>query len=136
MSGATIAAVAAAQKKRQQEQYEEEHLTKYNADDLEGWEFKIVRSNTGKFKKYEYLLQVIQEESQNGWEMVEKFDDGRVRFKRKISRRSMDPHAKIDPYRTTVGMGQGALVAVILLTIFGAVGVMLGIIFFVKYAVG
>lgn len=132
MSAATTAAVAAAQKKRAQEQHEEETLTKYSADDLDGWEFKIVRSNTGKFKSYEYVQQVIKEEAQNGWEMVEKFDDGRIRFKRKTSRRSMDQHAQIDPYRTTVGMGQGSLVLIILLTVFGAIGVLLGVIFFVK----
>ncbi len=132
MSAATTAAIVAANKKRRQMEYEEEHLTKYNSNDLEGWEFKIVRSTTGKFKSQEFVQQVVQEESQNGWEMLEKFDNGRIRFKRKTSRRSMDQYAKIDPYRSTVGMGEGSLVLVILLTVFGSIGVLLGVIFLVK----
>jgi hypothetical protein len=40
--------------------------------------------------------------------MVEKFDNGRIRFKRRIENRSQDSHRAIDPYRTSPGSG-GAL---------------------------
>jgi len=41
------AAMAAAARRRQEE---EEKMTNYNKEDLEGWEFKIVRSNIGRFR--------------------------------------------------------------------------------------
>lgn len=100
MSG-TAAAAAAAAKRR-----EEEELTKYNSDDLNGWEFKIVRSNTKKFKNYEIVQQICAEESKAGWEMVEKFDNSRIRFKRRIEKRAQDNHLESDPYRTLVGVSE------------------------------
>lgn len=98
--GAAAAAAAAAHQAKMRE--EEERMTAYNDGDLEGWEFKIVRS-AGKIKG-EKFQQLCEEESQHGWEMVEKFDDYRVRFKRPTSRRSQNGSSEIDPYRTTFGL--------------------------------
>ncbi|MDF1545420.1 MAG: hypothetical protein P1R58_09990 [bacterium] len=106
-TGAIIAA-AAAKKRREQE---EEKTAQYKSDDLDGWEFKIVRAYSRKFRSAEQIEQVRQEEAQSGWEMVEKFDDYRLRFKRRVERRSMDTHAQTNPYRTTVGGGPGLAVA-------------------------
>ena len=117
MTGAHAAAHAAAQKKRQQE---EEEMTKYTRDELENdWEFKIVKSVTGKFSKREAVEQVRTEESIAGWVMVEKFDDNRIRFKRPLSAQRNDYNLPpgVDPYRTTYGISEGALG----LTIFGIV---------------
>ncbi len=99
-SAATTAAAAAAAARARQE---EEDMTKYGANDLEGWEFKIVRSSMGKFSNYQTVQQLCQEESQAGWEMVEKFDNYRIRFKRKIEHRNNDHILQFDPYRTTMG---------------------------------
>lgn len=127
-AGGGAAAAAAAARRRMME--EEEKLTTYNKDDLEGWEFKIVRANTSYFKKPENLRRVIEEEARSGWEMVEKFDDQRVRFKRRIEKRKEDSMRKdIDPYRTAVGIGQGKLVLVILLSTLIGLAVALGIVF-------
>lgn len=109
---------------------EEEELTTYNRDDLEGWEFKIVRAYTNYFKKSENLRRVIDEEARSGWEMVEKFDDQRVRFKRRIEKRKEDQyHQDLDPYRTTVGIGQGKLAAVIVASVLLGTGIALAIVF-------
>lgn len=108
---AGVAAAAAAAKRMRQE---EEDMTGYNANDLDGWEFKIVRANTRKFSSREAVRQLCDEEARAGWEMIEKFDDSRIRFKRKIEHRSRDQHLEIDPYRSEVGIGQGKLVTVIL----------------------
>ncbi len=108
------AAIAAAAKRREEE---EEKMTTYNKDDLEGWEFKIVRSNIGSFRKYQRVQEVCQEEAKAGWEMVEKFDDNRIRFKRRIEKRTNDQFLNTDPYRTTVGFKDGALAGIILLVI-------------------
>ena len=127
MSGDTAGAVAAitAKKKRERKQKEEEQMTKYNSDDLNGWEFKIVRSATGAFKNLERVQQLCNEEAHSGWEMIEKFDNGRIRFKRKTSMRSQDSLAQVDPYRTSFGFGEGGLATLII----GLLFVLFGIIF-------
>ena len=126
-AGAAAAAVAAARIREQQE--EEEHLTTYSADDLaKGWEFKIVRANVAAFRKPEILQRVCEEEAQSGWELVEKFDDSRLRFKRPAAARNKPSPAGLDPYRTTYGMSQGKLLAVILFATFAGIGVFIGII--------
>lgn len=130
MSGAH-AAVHAQQEKKKREQ-EEEEMTRYTDNELaEDYEFKIVRSSTGAFKKREAVEQVIAEESVAGWKFVEKFDDNRMRFKRPASARSKDftlPPG-VDPYRTTYGMGEGALAMVIIGSITVVVGLVILIIF-------
>ncbi|KAA3630867.1 MAG: hypothetical protein DWP97_14420 [Calditrichaeota bacterium] len=129
--GGSIAAIIAAKKARERkeaEQHEEDNLTKYNSDDLEKYEFKIVRSQWGKFKNLETVRNLCAEEAKAGWEMIEKFDDNRIRFKRSKSMRSSDAHQTIDPYRTTI---DGSTTSKFLL-IFGLSMVFLiaGIIFF------
>ena len=89
-------------------------MTAYGNGDLDGWEFKIVRAISGRFKKREALERLCREEATAGWEMIEKLDDSRIRFKRRVDRRAADPQMPIDPYRTHVGIGEGGLVALIL----------------------
>jgi len=129
-SGATAATVAAAAAARQRQ--EEEDMTKYNAEDLDGWEFKILRSATGRFKNYQKLQQICREEARAGWEMVEKFDDNRVRFKRRIERRSGDQGLPTNPYRTSVGMQGGAMAAILAGVVFVIAGLGLLIAFAVQ----
>lgn len=109
-AGGAAAAAAAIARRRE----EEELLTPYNKEDLEGWEFKIVRSNFGRFSNYETVQKVCEEEARAGWEMVEKFDNERIRFKRRIDRRSGDRQLGFNPYRTTIGFGEGRIAAIIL----------------------
>lgn len=125
------AAAAAAARARRMRQEEEEKLTTYNKDDLSGWEFKIIRSATGKFKDYKTVQKVCQEEAQAGWELVEKFDNGRMRFKRRIEMRSKDQFLQFDAYRTTVGMGEGGLV----LTVLGSIALAAGLVLLVVYLI-
>ena len=106
---ASTAAVAAARR-----QQEEEEMAGYDKSELEGWEFKIVRSVLGRFSSRRTVEKVRREEAGAGWELVEKFDDHRLRFKRRVERRSGDHLAKIDPYRTSLGFGgSGAAAGVI-----------------------
>ena len=107
-TGSNAASRAAIQKLTE----EEEIMTAYKKDDLEGWEFKIMRSYTGRFKDNKFVQQVCQEEAKAGWEMLEKFDDFRIRFKRRIDNRHNDQFLKIDPYRTSVGTKANRLVVV------------------------
>jgi hypothetical protein len=116
-TAATTAAAAAAARRRT----EEEEMTRYSKEDLEGWEFKIVRSTSRKFKTAEAVRQLCAEEGRAGWEMVEKFDDTRIRFKRRVEKRADDAHLDIDPYRTHIGITEGGLVLVIILVLGGLV---------------
>lgn len=113
MSGGAAAAAAAAEAKRRRQE-EEEELTAYKNDDLDGWEFKIVRALHRRFKTAESVRQLCAEEAKAGWEMVEKFDDSRIRFKRRIDQRDQGAHHEIDPYRTHIGMTEGVLVILII----------------------
>ena len=130
MSGAHAAAHAA-QEKRKRDRREEEEMTRYNRSELEqDWEFKIVRSSTGAFKKPEVLQTLIQQEALAGWRMVEKFDNSRVRFKRSAAaaRDDIKLPPGFDPYRTTYGVSEGALGAIIGLSITGVVAIIVTII--------
>ena len=87
---AAIIGSLAAQKKKKEEEQEENEMATYNDNEIDKYEFKIMRSQFGKFGNYEYLQKVCQAESQAGWEMVEKFDNHRVRFKRRVEKRAQD----------------------------------------------
>ena len=84
-------------------------MTGYGNEDLEGWEFKIVRASTRRFKGPEVVRQLCEEEGKAGWEILEKFDDCRIRFKRRIERRDQDRYQDIDPYRTHIGITTGMM---------------------------
>ena len=121
VAGGAIAAIIAAKKKKD-EQNEEEELTNYNSDDMDKWEFKIMRSALGKFGKYENVKKLCVEEAKAGWELLEVFDQHRIRFRRPIEKRSMDAHLDINPYRTSGGSGGVSkilLIGLVLLTIGG-----------------
>jgi hypothetical protein len=100
------AAAAAARRRRMMLAEEEEDMARYTQEDLsDDWEFKIVRSESGAFRKPEVLRKLIEEEARVGWVMLEKFDDRRVRFKRPRSARTRDVLLPpgVDPYRTRFG---------------------------------
>jgi hypothetical protein len=106
-------------------------MTKYSADEIEGWEFKIVRAATRKFKDPEFFRKTCEEEARAGWEMLEKFDDNRVRFRRKIEHRGDDLHREIDPYRTLVGMSMDQLGFLIAVSVLLGTGVFVAVIAFI-----
>lgn len=118
--GAWIAIHAAAEKKRRlhlEKLEKEEEMTQYTSEDLnENWEFKIVRSATNAFRNPDLFAALLEEEAIAGWEMVEKLDDGRVRFKRHRDARNRDHRLPpgLNPYRTQFGRTSNApMVAVI-----------------------
>jgi hypothetical protein len=101
--GAAAAAAAANERMRQ----EEEEMTGYTSNDLaEGWEFKILRSQFGAFRKPERLRAILEEERRGGWVLVEKFDDQRIRLKRPARTKVVagDLADGYDPYRSHVGL--------------------------------
>lgn len=134
-AGAAGAAGAAAARRRAEERKEEEQMTGYSAPDLgvagaNGWEFKILRSATGAFKRPEELRRILEEEGRAGWVMIEKFDSKRVRLKRPASAKPGDSASPVgfDPYRTSVGISEGQLTFIIIGCVLGAVAIMVTII--------
>lgn len=118
----------AAQEALKKRKAEEEEMTPYTSSDLkEDWEFKIMRSATGEFKKPEVVEMLKATEAQAGWKMVEKFDDNRIRFKRSGDAFKKDATLPpgIDPYRTQYGMSEGGLAFRIILVCFGVLGLIL-----------
>ena len=98
---------------------EEEKMTSYSNEEMEkDWEFKIVRNEYGIFRKPEVFQQLLDEEAIAGWEMLEKLDDSRVRFKRKRSARKSDTMLPpgIDPYRSRFGGAGGRTIIVMIVT--------------------
>jgi hypothetical protein len=129
MSGA--AAAAAAEKRRRE--HEEEEMSRYTDSELDGgWEFKILRSNTGAFGKPAVLRKVCDEEARARWTLVEKFDNERLRFKRPASARAGDAALPFDPYRSHYGIGTGAFVALILGAVFAAILVLVALVNLVR----
>lgn len=100
---------------------EEEDLTPYSDEELmTDYEFKILRSAVGAFAKPEHFERAITEEARAGWEMVEKFDNGRIRFKRPRSAREQDTGLRasgVDPYRTSFRGGEGATVMIVIVVV-------------------
>ena len=118
-AGASAAAAAAAAARRRQQQ-EEEEMTAYEPGELaEGWEFKILRSMRSEFKDRQRLQQILHEEGQAGWALVEKFDDGRIRLKRPASAKRNDAQLPFDPYRAYYGRTENQHTLLILGWIFG-----------------
>lgn len=128
MSAAIAGAGAAAVARRGRE--EEETMTGYTqADLIEGWEFKILRSVTGAFGKPDRLRQALEEEARAGWVLVEKFDNQRVRLKRPASARAGDAALGFDPYRTSYGMSGSKFAFMIMGIVLGSVALALLIVF-------
>lgn len=137
MAGAGAAAAAAAAKRAAEE--EEEAMTPYSGDELaDDWEFKIVRSSTGAFRRPENLSRLMADEARAGWQLVEKFDNSRVRFKRPRSARQRDAQLPdgVDAYRSHYGLSENAYVAVVLLAVFGGMGLLMLIIALIANAAG
>jgi hypothetical protein len=115
-AGGGAAAAAAAAKRRR----EEEELTSYQERELnDDWEFKILRSMTRAFKHPDKLRQVLDEEAQAGWVLVEKFDNSRLRLKRPASARTRDNALSLDPYRAYFGYTEAQYVFIVLGWVFG-----------------
>jgi hypothetical protein len=100
-------------------------MTVYSPEELAaGFEFKILRSATGRFKDGAFQRQCLEEEARFGWTLVEKFDNDRIRLKRPAAAKTSDASAG-DPYRIAVGMTQGQLGLTIAGIAIGAVAVIL-----------
>jgi hypothetical protein len=117
-TGAASAAAAAEEQRLKRE--EEEEMTPYSPTDLaQDWEFKIVRSAMGSFRKPAFLQQVLDDEARAGWVLVEKFDNSRIRLKRPAKARERDGKLDFDPYRTDAGTSQGMIALVIIVSALG-----------------
>lgn len=105
-------------------------MTPYDRDDLDGWEFKILRATSQKFRNRDELERILDEEARAGWELIEKFDDTRLRLKRRVECREDDRRADVDPYRIWVGTTparQAAIVVAVTLGVLALIGIIAAI---------
>jgi hypothetical protein len=104
-------------------------MFRHNARDLaEGWEFKVLHSAGGAFRKASTLQRCLAEESQAGWSLVEKLSDYSVRLKRPADAKKRDGALGIDAYRTTVGMSEGQRYVLGTVGVLAAIGSLVGIV--------
>jgi hypothetical protein len=92
-------------------------------------EYKIIQSTTPYFANTANLKQILEEEAESGWELLEKLDNYKIRVQRQISHRSDDATRNRDPYRSQVGpsnaitYGAAAIVTIaVVLLVFKLVG--------------
>jgi len=130
-AGASAAAAAAAAARMRAE--EEEQMSNYSPAELNDYEFKIIRSATGTFKHAHKLQTILAQEAQCGWEMVEKFDNGRVRLKRRVEWRERDATSAVDAYRTAVGTSEIQLAMWIIVGITFGVGLLIAVVIMSKH---
>jgi hypothetical protein len=68
-------------------------------------EYKIVQSTLPTiFSNRRKLETLLAEEARAGWQLVEKFDNFRIRMQRDISHRANDDKLDFDAYRCHVGV--------------------------------
>jgi len=67
-------------------------------------EYKIVQSTTPLFAKLQNIDAIMAEESKAGWQLVEKYDNYKLRLQRNISHRANDKTLPFDAYRSQVGV--------------------------------
>jgi hypothetical protein len=84
-------------------------------------EYKIVQSTTPLFTSAAKIEQVMAEESQAGWRLVEKFDNYKLRLQREISHRANDKNLNFDPYRSQVGVNNALIYGITTVVTLGVV---------------
>lgn len=105
-------------------------MATYTSEDLAaGFEFKFLRSASGRFRDPDFLRQSLADEARAGWTLVEKFDNQRIRLKRPAAARLSDPALQFDPYRTSVGMSDTQLGLTIAGIVLLSVGLLLLLVF-------
>lgn len=136
MSSVAGPVATAAAATRQHRNVEEELLTAYNDKELaDGWEFKILRSASGAFKRPEQMREILEEEARAGWTLVEKFDSDRLRLKRPPEAGQNDRRLDFDAWRTQIGASQSTYETKIVLIGLGVVFAVLGIVACVGIAI-
>jgi hypothetical protein len=113
---------------------EEEILTGYDTSRRQtgDWQYKIMR---GDYSTQEKLEQMLDEQSEYGWILLEVFDIRRVRLMRPASEVSKDPDRDGNPYQThkpiklagcavnaliLLGIGSGLMLSAMMLVISAA----------------
>lgn len=88
----------------------------------DGWEFKVLASPGLAFRDPRALQRAVDEEARAGWTLLEKLDDGHLRFKRPVGERERDAARGLDAYRTRYGPSRaGAQIVFWLITLAGAI---------------
>jgi len=75
----------------------------------------IAAAKKRRLQEEEEEMVTYNNEDLAGWEMLEKFDDKRIRFRRHIKNRYNDQFLDIDPYRTQYGLREESIIIIVAL---------------------
>ncbi len=92
-------------------------------------EYKVVQSTTPLFAKRQNIEAIMAEEARAGWQLVEKFDNYKLRLQRDISHRANDKDLPFDAYRSQVGVSN-------VITYGLAAAITLGVVYLIFVIVG
>ena len=67
-------------------------------------EYKTIHSQTPLFSDTSKMHEILAEEAQAGWRLLEKKSNFSIRLQRDISCRANDANLEFDAYRTSVGV--------------------------------
>ncbi len=67
-------------------------------------EYKTIHSQTPLFSDTSKMHEILAEEAQAGWSLLEKESNFSIKLKRDVSHRDNDKNLSIDAYRTSVGV--------------------------------
>ena len=88
-------------------------------------EYKVVQAQTPLFSDTGKMHEILEQEAQAGWQLLEKEDNFKIRLQRDISHRENDKNLDFDAYRSTVGVSAILTYGVTALLTLGIVSVIL-----------
>lgn len=120
LPAATAAAAAASRRREEEEAQVIDGLLQKDSDGR--YEYKVLRSSSGAFKRPDRRNQVLMEEARAGWDMALMLDNSRLILRRDKKMREQDflSTPGIDPYRIEVDGNQALFIA---LALFLAMGI-------------
>lgn len=92
-------------------------------------EYKVIQATTPLFANPRKMQAVLAEEARAGWQLVEKFDNYKLRLQRDSRARANDASLDFDAYRSQVGVSH-------LITYSAAALVTLAVVYGIFIAVG
>ena len=84
-------------------------------------EYKVVQSTTPLFATSKKIDEVMTEEAQAGWQLVEKYDNYKMRLQRDISHRANDKNLGFDAYRSQMGVNNAIVYGITTVVTLGVV---------------
>src|SRR5205807_8364276 len=90
--------------------------------------YNIIHSVSRAIKEPAKIRAALYEDARAGWDKVEKLDNYRARLRRSTECRKRDAGLGQDPYRTQVGISEGALAIGIVVGVLVGLALLIGVV--------